>query len=109
MKLLKIQNYLKFFINFKFAIIILILIALSSSLGSLIEQDEALNFYQKNYPENQPIYGFIDWKIITNLGLDHIYRTWWFILLLIILGISLISCTIIRQFPLVINSKEYIF
>jgi cytochrome c biogenesis protein len=109
MKLLKIQNYLKFFINFKFAIIILILIALSSSLGSFIEQDEALNFYQKNYPENQPIYGFIDWKIITNLGLDHIYRTWWFILLLIILGISLISCTIIRQFPLVINSKEYIF
>jgi cytochrome c biogenesis protein len=109
MKVLKIQNYLKFFIDLKFAILILLLIALSSSIGSFIEQDEPLAFYEQNYPLSTPIYGFITFQVIINLGLDHIYRTWWFLFLLIILGTSLISCTIVRQFPLLVNSKEYIF
>ena len=42
-------------------------------------------------------------------GLDHIYINWWFLLLLVILGISLITCTFTRQFPLLSNSKEYFF
>ena len=37
------------------------------------------------------------------------YNTWWFLLLLLILGLSLIGCTLTRQFPLVENSKEYFF
>jgi len=44
-----------------------------------------------------------------NLGLDHIYSTWWFLTLLVIFGISLISCTISRQFPLFLSSKEFFF
>ena len=106
MKLLKTQKLLKIFTDLKFAILILIIIAIGSSLGSFIEQEEPLLFYQENYPSNKPIYGFIDWKIITGLEIDHIYRAWWFLSLLIILGICLISCTITRQFPLFVNSKE---
>lgn len=109
MKLLKIQKSLKIFTDLKFAILILIIIALSSSFGSFIEQDESLAFYQQNYPLTKPIYGFIDSNLIINLGIDHVYRTWWFLLLLIILGVCLISCTITRQFPLFLNSKEYFF
>jgi|TARA_B110000977_G_scaffold179284_1_gene237733 cytochrome c biogenesis protein len=109
MKLLKTQKLLKVFTDLKFAILILIIIAIGSSLGSFIEQEEPLLFYQENYPANKPIYGFIDWRIITTLEIDHIYRAWWFLALLIILGICLISCTITRQFPLFINSKDYIF
>jgi len=109
MKLLKPQRLLKIFTDLKFAIFILIIIAIGSSLGSFIEQEESLSFYQENYPSTKPIYGFIDWKIITNLEIDHIYRAWWFLSLLVILGICLISCTITRQFPLFISSKDYIF
>ena len=109
MKVLKLQKLLKIFTDLTFAICILLLIAFGSSFGSFIEQDESLLFYQENYPSTKPIYGFIDWKIITNLELDHVYRAWWFLALLIVLGICLISCTITRQFPLFINSKEYIF
>jgi cytochrome c biogenesis protein len=109
MKLLKFQQTFGFFAKFKFGISILGIIALLSSLGSFIEQDENLDFYQENYSIDKPIYGFITWKSILFLGLDHIYTTWWFLSLLIILGISLISCTIIRQFPLLSNSKEYFF
>jgi|TARA_B110000240_G_scaffold190532_1_gene231859 cytochrome c biogenesis protein len=109
MKLLKIPKLLKIFTDLKFAISILILIALGSSLGSIIEQDEPLFFYQNSYPLDKPIYGFINWKLITVFEIDHIYRAWWFLSLLIILGICLVSCTITRQFPLFINSKEYLF
>jgi cytochrome c biogenesis protein len=107
MKLFKLQKYLKIFINLKFSIFILGLIALLSSLGSIIEQDESIEFYQETY--SKPIYGFIDSNFILQFGLDHIYRTWWFFLLLLILVISLISCSIIRQFPIYFNSKEYFF
>ena len=109
MKILKIQNYFKLFNKFSFGILILVLIACASSIGSFIEQDEELNFYQQNYPLDKPIYGFINWKLIETIGLDHIYSTWWFIGLLITLGISLISCSITRQFPIVSNAKEYFF
>jgi len=109
MKLLKIQNSFKLFNKFSFGIAILVVIALASSIGSFIEQDEELSFYQQNYPIEKPIYGFINWELIQNIGLDHIYSTWWFICLLIILGISLISCSITRQFPIVSNAKEYFF
>ena len=109
MKLLKIQKYIKIFTDLKFAISILIMIAISSSLGSFIEQDEPLAFYEENYPLNKPIYGFINFNFIINLGLDHVYQTWWFLLLLITLGICLISCTMTRQFPLLRTSKEYFF
>jgi len=109
MKLLKIQKYFKIFTDLKFSIFVLAIIAISSSLGSFIEQDEPLSFYEENYPLNKPIYGFINFKLIINLGLDHVYQTWWFLLLLITLGICLISCTMTRQFPLLITSKEYLF
>jgi cytochrome c biogenesis protein len=109
MKLLKLQNLLKIFTNLKFAIFILAIIALVSSFGSFIEQDEVLSFYQENYPSTKLIYGFIDWKFIIFFGFDHIYTTWWFFILLSLLGISLISCTITKQFPILFNSKKYLF
>ena len=109
MKILKIQKIPKILIDLKFSILILALIAFASSFGSFIEQDEPRSFYEENYPIEKPIYGFVTSKIILNLGFDHVYNTWWFLLLLFILGLSLIGCTLTRQFPLVKNSKEYFF
>jgi cytochrome c biogenesis protein len=109
MKLLKIQNSFKFFNKFSFGIGVLVVIALASSIGSFIEQDEELSFYQINYPLERPIYGFITWKLIQLIGLDHVYSTWWFMSLLLVLGISLVSCSVTRQFPIVSNAKEYFF
>ena len=107
MKLLQIQKSFKIFTDLKFALLILTVLAIASSLGSFIEQDEAISFYEENY--KIPIYGFISAQLILSLGLDHVYVTWWFLLLLVTLAVSLISCTITRQFPLFINSKDYFF
>ena len=89
MKILKIQKIPKILIDLKFSILILALIAFASSFGSFIEQDEPRSFYEENYPIEKPIYGFVTSKIILNLGLDHVYNTWWFLLLLFILSLSL--------------------
>lgn len=109
MKLLKLQKSLKIFTDLKFAILVLTILAIASSLGSFIEQDESFTFYQQNYATSAPIYGFINWNLILFVGLDHVYTTWWFLSLIIILGVCLISCTVTRQFPLFVNSKEYFF
>ena len=109
MNLSKIQKTLKILTNLQFAIAILLIIAIVSSIGSFIEQDENENFYKENYPIEVPIFGFITWKIILFFGLDHVYINWWFLSLLFILAISLIGCTFTRQFPLLSNSKEYFF
>jgi cytochrome c biogenesis protein len=37
--------------------------------------------------------------MILTVGLDHVYRTWWFLTLLILFGSSLTACTFTRQFP----------
>ena len=109
MKFFFLQKSLKIFTGVKFALFILACIALASSLGSFIEQDQPLAFYEENYPLTKPIFGIITSKWILSLGLDHVYRTWWFFSLLFFLVISLISCTFTRQFPIFSNSKEYFF
>jgi cytochrome c biogenesis protein len=107
MKLLKIQKYFRLVTDLKFAILILGLLALGSSLGSFIEQEESIIFYEQNYA--QKIYGIIDAKLILTLGLDHVYSTWWFLSLLVLLATSLIGCTLSRQFPILETSKDYFF
>lgn len=109
MKIFSLQKSVKILTGVKFAIFLLTLIALASSLGSFIEQEEGINFYQKNYPIDKPIFGFVTWKFIVDFGLDHVYTTWWFFSLLFFLVLSLASCTITRQFPLLSTSKDYFF
>jgi cytochrome c biogenesis protein len=105
MKLLKIQKSFKILTDLKFAILILGLLALGSSLGSFIEQEESIQFYEENYANK--IYGIIDSKLILTFGLDHVYTTWWFLSLLILLATSLISLPV--NFLSLENSKEYFF
>ena len=75
-------NIIKYLANLKFAIILLILIASLSILGTVIEQDQTVEFYKINY--QQTIYSIRVWQIIIQFGLNHIFKTSWFIGLLII-------------------------
>ena len=93
------QIILRSLADLRFAIFVLLIIASFSIIGTVIEQDQALNYYQTNYPIEKSILGFIHWKFIINFGLDHIYKTAWFITLLLIFSISLLSCTFLQQLP----------
>lgn len=85
--------------NLHFAIVLLLLIASFSSIGTFIEQCKDVAFYELNYPNVKPLFGFINAKLIFLLGLDHVYTTWWFIVNVSLFVISLFSCTLIRQLP----------
>jgi cytochrome c biogenesis protein len=85
--------------NLNLAIVLLLAIALFSSLGTIIEQDKLNIFYETNYPTINPFLGFLDSNVILMFGLDHVYKTFWFIALLFLFGASLMSCTFSRQLP----------
>ncbi len=93
------RNVLPVIANLKLAIVLLLLIALFSISGTVIEQGQGLAFYQENYPEDPALFGFLSWKVLLTLGLDHVYRTSWFYALLILFGSSLTACTFTHQLP----------
>lgn len=85
--------------DLRLAIGLLLAIALFSITGTVIEQGQSLSFYQANYPDHPALFGFLSWRVILIVGLDHVYRTWWFLALLILFGASLTTCTFQRQLP----------
>lgn len=85
--------------DLRLAIVLFLAIALFSISGTVIEQGQPVAFYQANYPEHPALFGFLTWKVLLLIGLDHVYRTWWFLSLLILFGTSLTACTFTRQFP----------
>ncbi|BAZ32084.1 ResB family protein [Cylindrospermum sp. NIES-4074] len=93
--------------NLKLAIALLLIIALFSVTGTVIEQGQSPGFYQANYPEHPALFGFLSWKVIQVVGLDHVYRTWWFLGLLILFGTSLTACTFTRQLPALKTAQRW--
>ncbi len=93
------QNVFRFLADLRFAISILLIIASSSIIGTVIEQDQSIEIYKLNYPLTNRIFGFLSWDIILKFGFDHVYKTWWFITFILLFGISLLTCTILQQFP----------
>lgn len=93
------QRFFRFLADLRFAIIILLIIASFSIIGTVIEQDQSIEMYKLNYPVTNPVFGFLSWELIIKFGFDHIYKTWWFITLIILFGTSLLTCTILQQLP----------
>lgn len=93
------RELLPLLIDLRLAILLLLAIALLSISGTTIEQGQSVAFYQANYPEHPALFGFLSWKVLLSIGLDHVYRTWWFLALLILFASSLTACTFKRQLP----------
>lgn len=104
-----IKRSFQIFANLKLAILLLLLIASISIVGTIIEQNQSIEFYQQNYStllgKTNTTFG----NLIISLGLDHVYTNFGFITLLISFGISLVSCTFFQQFPILKNAKKYNF
>jgi cytochrome c biogenesis protein len=103
------KDLLPFLADFGLAIVLLLAIALFSISGTVIEQGQPVTFYQANYPEDPALFGFLSWKVLLNLGLNHVYSTWWFLSLLILFGLSLATCTYSRQIPALKAARTWKF
>jgi len=93
------QKFFRLVADLRFSIFILLLISFFSIAGTIIEQDQSIEIYKRNYPLTNPVFGFLTWDRILQFGLDHVYKTWWFFLLIFLFGLSLISCTFLQQLP----------
>jgi cytochrome c biogenesis protein len=93
------QKIFRLLADLRFSIFILLLISFCSITGTIIEQDQSIETYKMNYPLTNPVFGFLTWDRILQFGLDHVYKTWWFFVLIFLFGISLISCTFLQQLP----------
>nr|QXM17370.1 Cytochrome c biogenesis protein [Chaetoceros costatus] len=93
------QRFFRSLADLRFAIAILLIIASFSIIGTIIEQDQSIETYKLNYPLTNRVFGFLSWDIILRFGLDHVYKTWWFISFIIMFGVSLLTCTVLQQLP----------
>jgi cytochrome c biogenesis protein len=93
-------NFFKNFAQLHNAIFLLLVIAIFSILGTIIEQDKSLDYYQNQYSSVFFFNKINLFQIIIFFGINHVYRTWWFFTLLFLFASCLIICTFLQQFPL---------
>ena len=93
------QKIFRLFADLRFSIFTLLLISGCSIIGTVIEQDQSIETYKINYPITNPVFGFLSWDKIIYFGLDHVYKTWWFLFLIFLFGCSLVLCSFLQQLP----------
>ncbi len=81
----------QFFASVKLAIVTLVLISVTSIIGTVIQQKRSAEFYVDTYgPQLAQIFAILD--------IPDMYNSWWFLALLFLLGFNLVICSIDR-FP----------
>lgn len=82
--------------SLQLAIAELAVIAALCAIGTVIDQNMPMQFYQEVYPADGRL---LDWRVIGLLEWDHVYTCWYFLLLNAALALSLAACTSTRQIP----------
>ena len=103
----KISQVLNWLSSLKIAILLLLLIAISCAAGTLIPQQESNQFYYDNFNKN-PFLGIINANILLLFEFDHVYTSFWFLFLLIWLGLALSACSFRRQLPILKSALNWI-
>ncbi len=78
-----------FFCSLKLTIITLILLAITSIIGTVVQQGKAPQEYLKEYSETT-------YRVLRTLKFTDMYHSWWFLGLLEIFALNLIACSIKR-------------
>ena len=78
-----------FFTSVKLTVVVLLLIAATSVIGTLIPQNDLPAFYVYKYGETL-------YKVFMAIDIFDMYHSWWFLLLMGILGINITVCSIHR-------------
>ena len=92
------KKVLSFLRSMRFGILLLALVAVCSVVGSVIPQEHEAMWYVQNYEGA--------YAPILKLGLDHIFSSWYFIAILVMLCLNLILCSIVRIKSVVAASKS---
>ena len=93
--------------DLRLAIVLLLVIAIASGVGTAIPQRETAEFYHRLY-DPQPWLGLLPGEGVLALQLDHIYSSGWFLGLLAWLALALLLCSWRRQWPALRASLRWI-
>jgi cytochrome c biogenesis protein len=85
------EKFWKFFSSVKLAVVLLIILAIVSIIGTIIQQNEPTEQYLREYSQSTV-------QLFEMIGFFDMYHTWWFLLLLFLLTANLTVCTLDR-FP----------
>ncbi len=85
------------FCSLKLAISILIMLATTSIIGTVIEQNKTPQEYMQNYGMSESTY-----KVLDALQFFDMYHSWWFLSLMGLFAVNLICCSI-KRLPRIIK------
>nr|YP_009315249.1 Cytochrome c biogenesis protein ccs1 [Yamadaella caenomyce]SCW23704.1 Cytochrome c biogenesis protein ccs1 [Yamadaella caenomyce] len=97
----------RFLGNLNFSITLLLSIGLLSALGTIIEQNKPLAYYQDKYPSINNNMWHISWKTIIFFKLHTLYTNYFFLGLIALFSISLIICTLSTQLPSLRHARTW--
>lgn len=83
------NHVVSFLTSIRLAIFLLIALAVTSIVGTIIPQGEPLQIYLERYGETT-------FRLIRALDLDNTYGSWWFVGLLIFFSVNLVACSLKR-------------
>jgi len=79
----------RFFVSVKLALAVLIILAVTSVIGTLIKQGQPPGYYLEEYGAGLA-------KVFSALDLTNMYSSWWYTGLLLLFSINLLVCSIER-------------
>ncbi|WP_245983359.1 cytochrome c biogenesis protein ResB [Ammoniphilus oxalaticus] len=94
-----IDKIWNFFSSVKIAVYMIIVALLASILGTVFPQEMYIPVPRPARFYYEEAYGLAG-KIYYMLGFHNLYTSWWYVLLLLAIGISLVVCSIDRVIPL---------
>ncbi|WP_027408658.1 cytochrome c biogenesis protein ResB [Anoxybacteroides tepidamans] len=94
-----IDKIWNFFSSVKVGVWLIVITLVASAIGTIFPQKMYLppNVTPAQYYEDQ--YGWAG-KLYYQLGFDNLYGSWWYVLLLASIGVSLVICSLDRFIPL---------
>lgn len=84
-----IKKTWKFLCSMRFAILLLVVLAIACSVGSLVTQGQSYDWYAQRYSERTA-------GLIVALGLDDAFHSAWFIVITAFLCLNLLLCNLTR-------------
>lgn len=94
-----LKKIYKFIASMKFAIILLIVVAVACMIGSLVPQGSMFEQYRDSYPERTA-------ALILAFHLDDVFHSWWFIALVALLCLSVLLCNLTRVKTLIRKTRD---
>lgn len=88
----------EFFASIKLAMFLFIVLAITATIGTVIQQGERPEVYIKEYGEEA-------YRWFVRLGFTDVYHTWWFTSLLAFLCINSLTC-FYKRFPAIWRSMQ---